>query len=70
MTTYRIASTAMIYTPGVLNWIVEAVTPFDRPRAIDLLEALGLPLNAAEAVADGNAKISTEDEMAVVEVCG
>lgn len=55
----RILSTAGIYTPGVFRWVREAVAPFDKKKAIEVLEALGLQNADAEALADPKQKVDT-----------
>jgi hypothetical protein len=51
MKTYRIASTPLIFTPGVFRWIIETVRPFDVPKAAELFAALGLPDDVAGKLA-------------------
>jgi hypothetical protein len=48
MRTIRIESQAFIYTPGFFRWIREAVAPYDRRQAFNLLEGLGF--GSADAV--------------------
>lgn len=44
----RLNSIPMVFSPGMIQFILASVAPFDQPKAIDLLEAMGLP--AADAV--------------------
>lgn len=62
MNRYRIASTPMIHTPGVFRWIVEAIRPFDIPKARELFAALGLPETVAAMLADSDPRITWQVE--------
>ena len=59
MNTYRIASAPWIHSPGVFQWILSAIRPFDVPKAQELFAAMGLP----EAVA---ARLAGSDETVAV----
>lgn len=55
----RILSTAGIYTPGMFRWVREAVAPFDKKKAIEVLESLGLQNADAKALANPKQKVDT-----------
>jgi len=38
----RLSSIPMVHSPGMIRYILESVAPFDEPKAIDLLDAMGL----------------------------
>jgi hypothetical protein len=67
---YRIASTPLIHSPGIFRWIVETVRPFDRPKALELFAAMGLPENVAARLAesDPSVSLSYEGDFVIVEV--
>ena len=70
MKTYRIQSTPMIHSPGIFRWIIEAVRPFDTPKAAELFAAMGLPEDIAGRLAESDPLIavSYDGETVIVEV--
>lgn len=54
MKAIRLVSTPAVHTPGVFRWVVEAVRPFDIPKACELFAALGLPQEIAAKVANAD----------------
>jgi hypothetical protein len=69
MKRYRIASTPMIHSPGVFQWIIDAIRPFDKPRARELFAAMGLPEEVAGRLAesDPGVSVSYDEETVIVE---
>ena len=37
-----LSSIPMVHSPGVIRFILESVAPFDEPKAVEILEAMGL----------------------------
>lgn len=64
---YRLTSCEMVFTPGVIKWIVEGVAPFDKTRAVDILrETYKLPDTALERIISGNYEV--QDDCVIVTV--
>lgn len=68
MTTLNIHSTGLIYSPGLFSWIVQAVLPFDEPKARELLEAFGIPHQYVEEIVLGRFETETEGETLVLHI--
>ena len=54
---YRVVSVPGIFSPGMIRWILAAITPSDKPKAVELLGAMGLPAEVATRVADADESI-------------
>jgi hypothetical protein len=65
---FRLSSTPWIHSPGMIRWIMATVAPFDKPKAAELLEAMGLPTHDAAALAENPnaAQITHNDEDGIV----
>jgi len=62
---YRLNSTEMIYTPGIIRF-AQAMFPTDAPAAVRILrEGYGLPNAIAEALASGYLSYEVEGEAVV-----
>jgi hypothetical protein len=64
-TTLKIASTGLIYTPGIFAWIENEI-PFNKKQAKKLLAALGIPAEFIPAILNGKYKKWTEGETLVL----
>lgn len=58
----KLLSAPWIYSPGMFRWIREAVAPFDRDKAAELLRAMGMKDDDANALADPDHPVTTEVE--------
>jgi hypothetical protein len=60
----RLTSIPMVHSPGMIRWILATIAPFDQPKAIDLLEAMGLKTEDAVRIAakDPTIHIAYNDE--------
>lgn len=68
MKTYRIASAAWCYTPGLVR-AARNQYAFDPEWSIGLLhKGLGLPADVAQAVASGSLEYRLDGETVVIEV--
>lgn len=65
-TQLNIASTGLIYSPGVFKFIVQGVLPFDKKKAKELLAALGIPAQFIPAIIKGKYEQSIEGETLVL----
>jgi hypothetical protein len=66
--TYRIASAAWCYTPGLVRAALHQFA-FDPEWSIRLLhKGLGLPIDVAQAVASGSLEYRLDGETVVIEV--
>jgi len=55
----RIKSTSFVYSPGIFRWVRAAVAPFDKKKATEVLEALGLKQADAKALANPKQEVKT-----------
>jgi len=55
----RMKSTGFVYAPGMFRWVREAVAPFNKKKAIEVLEALGLQKADAKALANPKQEVTT-----------
>lgn len=60
----RMKSIPMVHSPGMIQFILAAIAPFDQPKAIDLFKAMGLPDADAVRIAakDPTVAITYNDE--------
>jgi hypothetical protein len=65
MTTLHIHSTGLIYSPGLFRWIVEGFKR-DKPKARELLLALGVPTEYVAPILAGKYQQHTEGETLVI----
>lgn len=68
MTTIRIASTPMIYSIGLFDWIEKAILPFDADQAQKLLRALGIPLDCIKSIVNGDYAKSNDGETLILKI--
>lgn len=67
-TTLRIHSTSLIHSPGIFNYVEQAIIPFDKPRAKELLSALGIPDEFVDKIINGQYKKAVDKETLVLTV--
>lgn len=52
--TYKLTSCEMVFTPGVIKWIVEGVAPFNKSKAVNILrETYKVPDKACKKIIKG-----------------
>ena len=70
MTTYRLGSNPMFYTPGVLRWAINGYRfKSDRKYLTKVFtDGYGLPVKAAKALLSGTVPYTVEGETVVFEV--
>ena len=66
MTTLNITSTGMIYSPGIFQWVMETIAPFDQTKAKELLAALNIPQNLISKILKGKYRHRIEGETLVL----
>jgi hypothetical protein len=65
MTTYRLTSTALIYSPGFIAWAI-AGAQHDQRRMVQIIsEGYGLPKPIAKALVNGRIAYTIDDEAVV-----
>lgn len=55
----RMKSTGFVYAPGMFRWVREAVAPFNKKKATEVLEALGLPTDDAKVLSNHKHEVKT-----------
>lgn len=65
-TQLNIASTGLIYTPGLFKYIIEGVMPFQKKKAKELLAALGIPAEFIPAIIKGKYEKKIEGETLIL----
>jgi hypothetical protein len=68
MTTLRIASTSLVYSPGLFRWIEDSIMPHDDKKAAEFLDALGVRPDLIPVVISGAYKKKTEGETLILEI--
>lgn len=70
MKKYRLLSSPMIHTPGIVAWAINAYNfEADRPNMLKVItEAYSLPLAAAEALLSGEVPHTVEGDAVVFTV--
>ena len=68
MTTLRIASNPLVYTPGLFAYIMQTVAPFHRAKAGELLAACNIPANLITNILRGKYQSRIEGETLVLTV--
>lgn len=70
--TYRLQSTDMIYTPGIVAWAKNGYAfKDDRPKLVRLMvESYGLHEDVADGLLSGEIPYTVEDDMVVFDITG
>jgi hypothetical protein len=65
MKTYRLLSSPMVHTPGIVAWAINGYNfEADRPKMLEVItQAYGLPLDAAEALLSGEVPHTVENDI-------
>ena len=69
MTTLRIHSTPLIYSPGMFRWIAEALLPDEKQTMelkLEMLSAMGIPEELHLATLGGEYVTRTEGETLII----
>ena len=65
MTTYRLTSNALIYSPGFIAWAIAGAQHDQRRMAQIISEGYGLPKPIAKALISGRIAYTVDDDVVV-----
>jgi len=70
MKTYRLASSSLVHTPGLIAWAVNGYKfPKDRPRLLEIVSSTwNLPRKATEALLSEKVKYTVHNETVIFTV--